>query len=544
MTDGLSRTLRMLRWVRPAQVLWRLWYRARLPLFASPFYRRRLGVGVGEAPSRAVPPLWPGDAAAGRLILAGRIRLLGVEMPLGEQPDWHPATRSPLWRFTLHYFEWLADLAATGDPAAASRARGLVTDWWRRHGGTVAGEAWHPYPLSLRLVAWLRAAPFLLEEADGAFRLLFAEALHVQASHLAAVPERDVGGNHLIKNLKALAVVGACLPGHGRRLVPALTALRRQLRRQVLADGCHYERSPAYHVQVLCDLVDLRTLLGEECPGWLTATVERMAAALMLFRHGDGRLAQFNDGDEGEPARLAALEGRLAPLPPAPAALPAAGYWRLERGRLVVILDAGRCCPDDLPAHAHADTLSFELSDGPCRLVVNSGTYAYQDPVWRNRLRGTAAHSTLTVDELDSAEVFGVFRLGRRPRRVEAKRNGWEISASHDGYRHLGIIHRRTVSLGSDGLAGEDVVEGAGGRRLAARFHLHPDLTVAFDPAGATLSAAGRRWRVTCEGGRLSLAGGVYSPHFGILRPAHCLVLDIGTAAEVSRLTWRIYREQ
>ncbi len=531
----------MLRWLRPAQPLWRLWYRLRLPLFATPAYRRRLGGEAAGPPLAPVPALWPGDGEAGRLILAGRIRLLGVEMPLGERPDWHPSGTSALWRFTLHYFEWLADLAATGEAGAAARARALVAEWWRVHGGRVAGEAWHPYPLSLRLVAWLRAAPLLLDGAEPAFVRTFATALHVQAGHLAAVLERDVGGNHLVKNLKALALAGACLPGHRRRLAPALAALRHQLDRQILADGCHYERSPAYHLQVLCDLVELQAGLGPARPGWLAAASGRMAVALALFRHGDGGLAQFNDGDEGDAAVLAAVDRLLPPPAPVPD-LPAAGYWRLERAGMVAILDAGRCCPDDLPAHAHADTLSFELSDGPCRLVVNSGTYAYHDPLWRNRLRGTAAASTVTVDDGDSAEVFGVFRLGRRPRRVVAEREGWEVSASHDGYRHLGVLHRRTLSLGPDGLAGEDVVEGAAGRRLTARFHLHPAVAAELDADGARLAVGDRAWRFACDGGRLALADGVYSPRFGVLHRGRVLVAEIGLAAVVSRLAWRFRR--
>jgi uncharacterized heparinase superfamily protein len=533
----------MARWVRPAQLLWRLWYRARLPLFATPAYRRRLGGEAAEPPRAFVPSLWPGDAEAGRLILNGRIRLLGVEAPLGEPLDWHPAGMAPLWRFTLHYFEWLADLLATGEAGAAARARALVAAWWRVHGDTVAGEAWHPYPLSLRLVAWLRAAPVLLDGAEPGFARMFAAALDVQARHLAAVPERDVGGNHLVKNLKALAASGSCLPGHRCRLAPALAALRRQLARQVLADGCHYERSPAYHLQVLCDLVDLRALLGGSCPDWLAAAIGRMAAALAALRHGDGLLAQFNDGDEGDPALLAALDRLVPPPSPAPD-LPAAGYFRLEREGMVVLVDSGRCCPDVLPAHAHADTLSVELSDGPERLVVNSGTYAYQDPLWRNRLRGTAAASTLMVDDLDSAEVFGVFRLGRRPRRVMAEREGWEVSACHDGYRHLGVVHRRTVSLGPDGLVGEDVVEGAAGRRLTARFHLHPDVSAELDGDAARLvTACGHVWRFSCAGGRLALADGAYSPRFGVLRAGRVLVAEIGLAQPVSRLTWRFRRE-
>ena len=65
--------------------------------------------------------------------------------------------------------------------------------------------------------------------------------------------EFDVGGNHLIKNLKALAGL-AVLFGDERTLDRTLNLLSRQLAVQVLPDGGHFERAPAYHCQVLADL--------------------------------------------------------------------------------------------------------------------------------------------------------------------------------------------------------------------------------------------------------------------------------------------------
>ncbi|MEO5374889.1 MAG: heparinase II/III family protein [Alphaproteobacteria bacterium] len=530
----LGRTLRMLRHLRPAQVGWRLWYRARLPLF------RRLvpGQRQGGLPLAYPPNLWPGDSEHGRLILSGRIRLLDIEHPLGPDPDWHPAERSPLWRFTLNYFEWLADLEAVGGRDAAERGRALVGHWLDHHSRFEA-EAWHPYPLSLRLYAWLRHGPFLLNGADEAFTARFVGALEAQARHLPRVLERDVGGNHLIKNLKALIAVAVCLPGHDRALDSALDGLRRQLERQILADGCHYERSPSYHVQVLRDLLDLRALLLEP-PEWLERAVADMAPAWVFFRHTDGGLALFNDGDEGEPAVAAVLD-RLLGHPVAPAALPAAGYHRLAAGETVVLVDAGRCCPDDLPAHAHADTLALEVSHGGRRLVVNCGTYAYQDPEWRNRMRGTAAHSTLTIDDQDSAEVFGVFRLGRRPVRVTAERREGTLTASHDGYRHLGIVHRRTVTLSDDGLEviGEDQVEGpVAGHHVAVRFHLHPDVQASRDDDGAVTLTGG--WTFTASGGEVTVEESVYAPQFHRMVGSRRIVV---AAVGETRIRWRLRRE-
>jgi uncharacterized heparinase superfamily protein len=533
MNSRLGRFCRTVSYLRPEQVLHRLWYRARLPLFRATMPSAR------PSPPRLVPPsLWPGDEENGRRILAGSIRLIGLD---GPADDWRAVGKPMLWRFHLHYFDWLADLAVLG-PAGAVRARQLVASWldafeqWDP-------VAWHPYPLSLRQYAWLQHWPLLSEGADAAFLGRLTRSLSVQALHLARVPERDVGGNHLIKNLKALIAAGVCLPGHEHLQPAALAMLEREVTRQVLADGCHYERSPAYHVQVLADLMDLAALLGPQAPAWLSGAVARMAPAASFFRLGDGGLALFNDGGVGETAILARL-----PAAAPPAALPDAGYWRLQAGGSLVVVDAGLCCPDDLPAHAHADTLSFEMSVGRQRLVVNCGTYAYQDPVWRNRLRGTACHSTVAVDGHDSAEVYGVFRLARRPRRVGGEAAGGVFAGHQDGWRHLGLEHRRRLLLavGGDSLEGWDELAGRPARgldRMVVRFHLHPDVAVTQERGGALLALpGGEAWRFDAEGGDLGVEDSVWAPRFYHMQSCRCLTVEVPLTRSGARLSWLFRR--
>ncbi|ARJ66560.1 hypothetical protein WV31_13220 [Magnetospirillum sp. ME-1] len=521
------------RHLRPAQLAHRLWYRLRRPLFASSWWERRvLSAGPVSAALALVPspPPWPGDAAQAALIAAGRIRLLGVEHPVG---DWRAEGQSHLWRFTLHYFEWLDHLAAAGDAATARR---LVEDWMTGH-GVPDPLAWHPYPLSLRLFAWLSHAGFLLDGAEAGFAGRFLAALDRQAAHLARVPEDDVGGNHLIKNLKALVAACLCLPGRSAGLEHWLARLRAEIAVQVLDDGCHYELSPAYHVQVLCDLVDIARLLVQSGRrlDWLDRAIARMAGAFRFFRHGDGRLALFNDGAEGDAGTLAVLQ-TLLPPGPVPPVLPQAGYARLAAGPALVLLDGGRCCPDSLPAHAHADCLSFEMSLDGERVVVNSGTYAYQDSRWRPWFRGTAAHSTVQVGEEDSAELFGVFRLGRRPRRVSLEVDGLEARASHDGYAHRGIVHRRVWRLDEDGLAGEDVLDGPAAVAVA-RFHLDPGVEARAEGDGVALrTAAGRVLRFSAGRAAISVVEGVYAPAFGVMQSTRTLVAPLAG----NRLDWRL----
>ena len=528
------RLWRTLRHLRPAQVIHRLWYRARLPWFRTGLASARLG-DDRAAPIVVPPPPKSGDGGAGLRILGGRIRLVGLE---GPSDGWRDTSLPLLWRFTRHYFEWLGDLRALGEEGREP-ARALVADWLTRF-ERFDPVAWHPYPLSLRLVSWLAHAPFLCHGAAPDFVAAFHRSLHRQARHLERVWERDVGGNHLIKNLKAAIAAALCLPGHETGLQRALGGLERQVLLQILPDGCHYERSPSYHIQVLGDLEELCMLFaasGREVPAFLAGAAERMRPAAAFFQMAPGRLAQFNDGT---------IDGPEETTVAAPAALPAAGYWRLEAGTARLIVDCGPCCPDDLPAHAHADTLSFELYDDGCPLIVNCGTYAYQDAQWRNRFRGTAFHSTLTVDDGDSAEVYGGFRLGRRPRRFAASVEDGRFVGEFDGWRRSGLTHRRSLELGDQGLRGRDEavsIRSGPSRRLTLRFHLHPEVEAHAD--GGTIRLVlpgGGVWRFSAPGLAVNLGESWYSPRFHEMAPSRHILVEAGSGGRTPVLEWSVMR--
>jgi hypothetical protein len=157
-----------------------------------------------------------------------------------------------------------------------------------------------------------------------------------------------------------------------------------------------------------------------------------------------------------------------------------AGYIRVAMGRMVAILDVGSVVPDYLPGHAHADTLSFELSLDGRRVVVNSGTGEYGSGPERQRQRGTPAHSTLSIDGLDSSEVWGGFRCARRARpfglRIVDDGRRIEISCSHDGYRRLAgsPVHTRTWVFDPRGVTVRDSIEASSivSHAAIAAFHL------------------------------------------------------------------------
>ena len=118
----------------------------------------------------------------------------------------------------------------------------------RRPCGFGRGDAWLPYPAALRAWSWCGLYRDLVAGSD--LEPEFLRGLAAHAGFLRRHLESDVGGNHLIKGLKALAGLAVFFADE-RLLGRALQRLTAQLAVQVLPDGGHYERAPAYHCQVL-----------------------------------------------------------------------------------------------------------------------------------------------------------------------------------------------------------------------------------------------------------------------------------------------------
>ena len=224
-----------------------------------------------------------------------------------------------------------------------------------------------------------------------------------------------------------------------------------------------------------------------------------------------------------------------------PFALADTGYYgaRTAAGDYVVC-DAAPLGPDYQPGHGHADLLSFELSLRGARVVVDGGVSTYEAGPMRDWCRSTRAHNTVEIDGCDSAETWAAFRVGRRgrPRGVAwtPADGGFELSARHDGYRHLPgrPVHARTFRWRSGSLEIADRVDARRPVRAVARLHFHPDCRLSDRTGEAcTVSFPGGRARVSWSGWEIVADDeSWYCPAFGVERRNPCLAFS-GAAATV-----------
>jgi Heparinase II/III-like protein/Heparinase II/III N-terminus len=407
-----------------------------------------------------------------------------------------------LGRFERQYGGEILALARDGEEDAAATA---LREWIAAHPPR-HGDAWHPYVVSTRAANWIAAATLAPALATPAV----VESLARQLAFLERNVENDVLGNHVIRNAKALVLGGEAL-GDPRLAAAGGAVLARELPEQVLADGGHYERSPAYHRLVLRDLLEVQPYAHVD------GETARMNAFAAASSRPDGAPALFNDGNLDVAPPL-----ELPGAPDGVTVFESTGYVFVRESDLWLAFDCGAPSPPFLPAHAHADALSIQVWLHGKPVVVDAGTSTYEPGETRRRERSTAAHSTVTIDRRDQFEQWGAFRSGPLPvvRLLAADEGRVEAEVRWPS----GATHRRHVRWSAARIEVDDAVVGAADMS-ESRLTLAPD-----EAAVARVENAGDA----------DVEAASTAERFGGATPSSSLVQRGGGSR--AELSWRIAR--
>jgi uncharacterized heparinase superfamily protein len=494
-------------------------------------------------------------ALARQIIETGHIKF-SEELSQGMEPaSWSSKEISRRRSYHANYCDFLnVDLTSSQDSTLLHKATDIALDWCDQNPSGKEDLGWHPFFLSLRIVNWLkylvRNGPRAEELGDANAIQRILESLRIQVLSLESRLEKELLANHLLKNAKALIFAGALLdaPESGRWRAIGQRLLLEQIAEQILPDGGHIERSPMYHAWVLDHLLDIRNLFAScspETPGCsekVSNCIERMSDYLSQVVHPDGEIPLLNDSQLGvtrPTAQIVKDSGlslqRDSEIGTTVRVFPDSGYAVIRdfASESFLIFDCGRVGPDWQPGHGHSDVLSFELSLHGQRVVVDTGVSSYEPGPQRHYERSTAAHNTLRIDDAEQAEIWGSFRVGRRPSvsPIGSRKltNSQFVQGAHFGYKHLGIVHSRAiVRLPTNAWVFVDRVSGGGKHKVESFLHFHPDVNVR--PISGSnllstdvimprwfLSVKGRNYVVmTMDAASADLTEAWYSPGFAI----------------------------
>jgi len=510
-------------------------------LFGSRIYDISLK-GNASLDVGTLPVTIPGDREKGAAFAVGEIASIFEDL------ERRQARRS------VHCFDWLPALAASGLATAPDLARGLTEAWIQNYGSWTA-EAWQSDILAERITNWLLYHGFLVTGGTGAFSPSFHKALTRQIAHLQRALRLGPRPDNGLAVAKGLIHAGTAIGGYSHALRQGLKILGRSIDTEILPDGCHLSRNPSLQLSSLATLLQVRTvLIDRHIPPSdpLNNAIDRMVPMLRAFRHGDGRLAVFNGSSEHDRGPIDTVIEQSGVRGRAVVNARYGGYQRLKCKNTLVVVDAGQTNPETHSDGGHASALAFEMSVGKNRVVVNCGQTTGSG-VLHEMLRGTSAHSTVTIGDTNSCELASGGGYGeRRSRSTDSVRREIDgnvlVELEHDGYlQPYGALHRRSLYLSADGndLRGEDVISGNGHDSLLVRFHLHPSIRVSLiGEMNSAILRFGRSagWRFQAQPGQVSIEESVYFGD-GIRKRSNQIVVHCGKAKQRTTVKWRFCRE-
>jgi uncharacterized heparinase superfamily protein len=536
-----------IRYLKPIQIYRRYWFR---------YYRPSLNPVLPQVERATQKGIWHYAVPRPQSLVQENIfNFLNMSHRLADASDWNNPRLPKLWLYNLHYFD---DLNAEGSINRVDWHHNLIARWISDN-PAMLGNGWEPYPISLRIVNWIKwsLGEVILDDRT-------IQSLYLQARYLSKRVEWHLLGNHLLANAKALIFAGIFFAGEESKdwLNLGQKIFYKQIPEQILPDGMHFERSPMYHAIILEDVLDLLNL-AQAYPGAMAVSLEkslrlcskRMFKAYKILIHPDGQIGLFNDAAFQISASYAQLYVYAQSLGITNVIdcprisyeksgdfelnqLMDAGYIRVVSKNACALIDVGAVGPDYLPGHAHADTLSFELSIYDQRVIVNGGTSTYSDIDLRGYERSTAAHSTVEINGQNSSEVWSHFRVARRayPRDLTVKSidGGFQVDCSHDGYARLSCsaTHTRKWRVTKNTLFIDDLVKVRKSAKkpcAIARYIFHPSIQVhQLDQNQWELLLPNRKIvQIQVLSGEASIESSKYAAEFGNSQATQCLAIKL-----------------
>ncbi len=348
-----------------------------------------------------------------------------------EFKNWNDSDKGMLWAYNLNYMDWL-------NQHDADSTIGL--QWIDEfisaiHTNKVGTD---PYPTALRIVNWVK---FFINNQDRVSEH-YLKSLSSQVHHLEDNIEYHLLGNHILEDAFALFIASNFL-NDSKLLKRSTKLLEKELREQILPDGAHYEQSPMYHCILLDRLLDCINFDTTD-NYYLKDVATRMLGHLENILWTDGCYPLFNDSAYGispMPSEIFDYAKRLS-LEWSPVQLKECGYRHLKSRHFDLIADCGNIKPYYQPGHSHADALNYVLRVDDMDFIVDTGISTYEKNSRRQYERGTIAHNTVTVDNKNSSEVWGGFRVGGRSCVKIIEEDTDRVASECRGYcgRH---IHKR-----------------------------------------------------------------------------------------------------
>lgn len=463
--DRLLQLSRTVRYLKPIQIIYQVKNRLSGPGNLRSYTSDNFvayPLQFSEYPERAV-----------ELTDSSTFTFLNLTKTFKPEIDWNFMEYGKLWNYNLQYFNFLHQPGLSDDYKLE-----LLRDIYAKlDAGKLVLE---PYPVSLRSMNVIRflSGRINAEKNYGDIcKFLFAELTYLHSHY-----EFHILGNHLLENAFCM-MMGSCFFEQKEWRTRAQKLMTNQLSEQILSDGAHFERSPMYHQIILFRVLEAAEYFeprSDKLRELFVSTAQKMLSWLREITFTNGDIPHMNDSSPGiafttkqllEFAKNSGIEVQVNNFN-----LGESGYRKLANENAELVFDVEGIEPEYQPGHAHADHLSFVLYVRSKPFIVDPGISTYNIGARRQWERSSIAHNSVTVDGENVSEVWGGFRVGRRPNVSILEDHSHSVQARVVYNTNSGRRQQiRRINLQENKYLITDTINA---KSAEARFHFHPDILI------------------------------------------------------------------
>ncbi|MFT7054626.1 MAG: hypothetical protein ACJAR3_000252 [Roseivirga sp.] len=403
-----------------------------------------------------------------------KFTFLNLSHEFAVKVDWSYEEKGKLWNYNLNYFDFLFDSKMS--PELGEK---LIRDYCDSYGSSKGSL--EPYPISLRGINWIKFLSINSIQNDQIDKCLYKQ-LKILDSNL----EYHILANHLLENAFSM-FFGAYYFENDDFYNKAKRLLMAQLKEQILLDGAHFERSPMYHQILLFRLLDTINLVqnndwkSQELLTELREIAQSMLSWLDTITFRNGEIPYLKDATKGIAPTTGWLQAYAVLLGISwtkNSALSDSGYRKFSNQNMELVVDVGGIAPSYQPGHAHADELNFVLNLDGKPFIVDVGVSTYEKNERRQLERSTLSHNCITLDKVNSSQVWGGFRVARRAEVRLLQDSISKVEAEHNGFKKQKLNINRKFRVSDSSVFIEDALSGDHSQfNLASlTLHFHPDV--------------------------------------------------------------------
>lgn len=397
----------------------------------------------------------------------GKFIFLNIEHRFEGDIDWNFSFLGQLWNIRLNSLDYLCY-------PEIIKEDGLKIIYSQINSIRENKTRFDSHCASLRIINILKfCSRFKIEDK------IINEFVFSQSIYVAKNSEVHLRNNHLFENGFALLFVSHFF-NNEKLFSIAERLLIDSINLQIMDDGAHFELCPMYHLWVLNRMIEslqiTRTSLFNciKLDTLFNNKIKLMLGWILQMQFNNGTLPAINDSVEGygpnvnAVLKIAADLGLKAQLH----ALSQSGFRKFKNKNFELLVDVNGLTPNEAPGHSHADTFHFILHVFGDPFVIDTGVTTYEASDTRLYERSTAAHNTVEVKGIDQSELYSIFRVGRRAEVTYLKVEDENLTASHNGYKNLGVTHTRSFSFGKDKIVITDTIDSPKPVVCSAFLHL------------------------------------------------------------------------